>query len=578
MRTFNPITLLASCLLFSLFLMPQSAFAQKKIALLIGVNKYVKPGFTDLSYAERDVIKVGSELKKLGFEVTTLLGSGEGTSQATRQNILNTANQLVSPLNKKDMMIVMLAGHGQQFKTMVNNPNGERIEKEDSYYCPVDAIKSNPEYLFSISHLVDAILAPNVGRKMILVDACRDAPKDAGRGVQGRVVALPEDTAVLFSCRAGQQSSENDILQHGVFTHCVLEGLRGSATRSDELSWGDLSAYVTRRMASKEIKQYISEHRPQVPIPAGGISYTVLGKSTSGTSPAPQKVTPSISNQPKEDPDYLLGMKFYLGLDGENINRAKAFRHFKIAADRGHTVSKTYEVGQYAFGLGGIRKDLDRANRMARSFFPELLQVANNGDANAQNQVALFYQSGIGVQKDQARSLYWYKKSAEQKEPYAYVNLGLIYEYGLGVEVNLPQAFSYYKLAAKSHHAESQLKVGQYYYFGAVVQQNYLEAAYWYRKCADRNLALGQAAIASMYERGEGVGYDPEMAFYWYLRAANQKNPQAIIIVGNFYYDGFGTQVNYKKAVEWYRKAANTSDKEVVDAARLRLRNMGYQP
>ncbi len=40
--------------------------------------------------------------------------------------------------------------------------------------------------------------------------------------MQGRVVALPEDTAILFSCRAGQKSEERDDLKHSLFTVGLL--------------------------------------------------------------------------------------------------------------------------------------------------------------------------------------------------------------------------------------------------------------------------------------------------------------------------------------------------------------------
>lgn len=126
--------------------------------------------------------------------------------------------------------------------------------------------------------MIDDVLAPNVGRKLLLVDACRDAPRDPGRGsrgIQGRVIALPEDTAVLFSCRAGQESWDNDELQHGLFTYCVLEALRGEAGREQEVAWTDVVAHVNRRMASPKIRDRMP--RPQDPMSAGGVPYTVLG-------------------------------------------------------------------------------------------------------------------------------------------------------------------------------------------------------------------------------------------------------------------------------------------------------------
>jgi len=258
--------------------------ACSKVALLVGINKYQKPGLPELSYAESDVDAVAAELKTFGFEVTLLKGSSKGSEQATRENIEKTVRRVVAPLSKDDVMLVMLSGHGQQL--MVVTTDGGR--KDEAYYCPVDGEAGNPATLFSLSHLVDDILAPNVGRKMLLVDACRALPPDPsrgargiqGRGIQGRVIALPEDTAVFFSCRSGQESFERQELKHGLFTYCILEGLRGKAAQDNDVDWSGLVSHVSRRMGQPDMRRLMPADRAQDPIPAGGVPYTVLAHIT----------------------------------------------------------------------------------------------------------------------------------------------------------------------------------------------------------------------------------------------------------------------------------------------------------
>lgn len=273
--------------------------APKKVALLVGVNQYLKPGFKPLQFAEADVTAVAEELRKLGFSVTVLLGSGSGEAQATQANIEATARKMVAPLGQNDVALVMLSGHGQQLNS---DPDAVDLDKSQSYYCPVDAIVNRPETQFSLSHLVDDILAPNVGRKLLLVDACRDIPADRTRGrntkgIEGRIVSLPEDTAVFFSCRAGQTSFERDELGHGLFTYCVLEGLRGSAvSASGDVAWSALVAHVDRRMSEPDIVKYMPERMRQVPIPSGAMPFTVLGKVAVKATPIqhPSSFTNSI--------------------------------------------------------------------------------------------------------------------------------------------------------------------------------------------------------------------------------------------------------------------------------------------
>lgn len=270
-RLLGMLLVLSCCLRWAQTVAAQEETQARKVALLVGINAYKKPFLRDLQFAERDVEETAKELRKLGFDVTVLTGE-----QATRQKIDDAVKAMVRPLSKTDVALVMLCGHGIQ--RVVRTADGQY--KDDAFFCPYDAVKTDNSTLLSLSYLIDDVLAPNVGRKLLLVDACRNDP-DPGRGargIEGKVIALPEDTAVMFSCRKGQQSFENDELRHGLFTYTVLEGLRGAAGREGDVSWGDLVAYVNRQMASREFARYVPENRRQEPIPAGGVPYTVLGR------------------------------------------------------------------------------------------------------------------------------------------------------------------------------------------------------------------------------------------------------------------------------------------------------------
>src|SRR5262249_46808484 len=166
-----------------------------------------------------------------------------GDRHATRANIDKQLQELLQGIGKRDTVLVALSGHGLQFKAPGR-------ESEDAFYCPVDAVKGEPKTLFSLSYLIDEVLATKGGKNLVIVDACRDAPSDPTRGaggVQGRRMELPEDTAVFFSCSAGQRSYESEKAGggHGVFTHCLLEGLQGQAAQPNgDLTWSGLVRHV----------------------------------------------------------------------------------------------------------------------------------------------------------------------------------------------------------------------------------------------------------------------------------------------------------------------------------------------
>ncbi len=70
----------------------------------------------------------------------------------------------------------------------------------------------------------------------------------------------------------------------------------------------------------------------------------------------------------------------------------------------------------------------------------EFRMAAERGDARAQCILGDLYYNGIGVTKDYAESLNWYKKAAEQDDVKAQTNLGFMYKNGVGVKKNSAEA------------------------------------------------------------------------------------------------------------------------------------------
>ena len=69
----------------------------------------------------------------------------------------------------------------------------------------------------------------------------------------------------------------------------------------------------------------------------------------------------------------------------------------------------------------------------ARANFNRLLAAANEGDANAQNELGIAYADGNGVSRNQKQAVYWFRKSATQGNALGTCNLGLHYSKGWGV-------------------------------------------------------------------------------------------------------------------------------------------------
>lgn len=227
-----------------LLVMPSSTFAAEpavqKRAFLVGVAKYAKDGLADLEYCEDDMRALGAELTKQQFKVTTLLGR-EATGKRVNA-ALNTFIAESKELEKNDVVIVAFSGHGRQAQVARDGRTDE-----DAFFCPVDARATDPSTMLSISRLMEQLEAHSgSSQNLVLIDACRDNPGKGAKGIDGSTARrLPNKISILFSSSAGSRSFESSKVQHGVFTHLLLEGLRGeAANKRGQITWLSLADYV----------------------------------------------------------------------------------------------------------------------------------------------------------------------------------------------------------------------------------------------------------------------------------------------------------------------------------------------
>ena len=154
-------------------------------------------------------------------------------------------------------------------------------------------------------------------------------------------------------------------------------------------------------------------------------------------------------------------------------------------------------------------------------------KAAEQGHAEAQNNLGECYYYGNGVEKNYKEAAKWYRKAAEQGDAYAQCNLGYCYEYGRGVEKNYTEAVKWYRKAAEQGYAKAQYNLGVRYFDGRGVEKNYTEAVKWYRKATEQGHAWAQHNLGVCYERGEGVEKDLTEAVKWYRKAAEQGDEYA---------------------------------------------------
>ena len=121
-----------------------------------------------------------------------------------------------------------------------------------------------------------------------------------------------------------------------------------------------------------------------------------------------------------------------------------------------------------------------------RPSMESLRKAAEDGDAKAQCDLGLRYETGKDVGVDQAESVKWYRKAAEQGNAEAQCNLGVHYSVGMGIEKDMAEAVRWLRKSADQGFAEGQLYLGTCYDLGDGVKKDRVEAAKWYQKAVDQ--------------------------------------------------------------------------------------------
>jgi len=191
-----------------------------------------------------------------------------------------------------------------------------------------------------------------------------------------------------------------------------------------------------------------------------------------------------------------------------------------------------------------------------------LTEASQAGHAPSQNNLGHCYEFGKGVEKNDARAVEWYKKSASQGHSASFINLGYLQmkrrEYGA--------AFEQFSNACKDGSIDSWYYLGLMHEKGYYVPLNVFLAFDYFQKASREGHVLATLKIGDCYFSGSGgTARDYKKAYEIYLKLAMDGNPVAANNLGIMYEEGLGTEVDTESAEMWYNMA---SQKENPDAAR----------
>lgn len=86
-------------------------------------------------------------------------------------------------------------------------------------------------------------------------------------------------------------------------------------------------------------------------------------------------------------------------------------------------------------------------------------EAAEDGNAEAQNNIANLYYLGLGPARNIAQAAHWYQRAAFNGNSDAQINLGLMHANGLGVSLDLERAYGWFRFAHRNGNDRAKIWV-----------------------------------------------------------------------------------------------------------------------
>ncbi|UII33484.1 caspase family protein [Fulvivirga ulvae] len=230
--------------------------------LSVGINKYKNASY-NLNYAQPDAKAFTKKIIENSSKMFKSIRKTEiYDTEATKENIIKGFESIISQAQPEDVFVFYYAGHGTL-----------DMDSDNEYYLvPTDITKlyGDPAQLkekgISATDLKNHLSKVKSQKQLILMDACHSggAVKSinvrAAASEEKAIVQLARSSGVVMIASSGTQqfASEFEVLEHGVFTYALLEGLDGKADSGDN------------KITVNELKIFMEERVPELSDKYGG--------------------------------------------------------------------------------------------------------------------------------------------------------------------------------------------------------------------------------------------------------------------------------------------------------------------
>ena len=267
----------------------------KRAALFVGVNRYEDPEISNLNCAESDATELYAFFKHgAGYDDVRHLLSPDS------DELLDTAQQMVSHYGPDDTFLLFFAGHGVEYEgrhlLLCPKARYSRL-KYHQHAIPIDLLKEET--------------ATDGLNRVFILDACRSDLLAGTRsaGVSGmRDVQCLKDVAnekilrgslsILCSCDEGEQAREIAECQQGLFSKALLTVLEARLAEGVAFDLSDVA--IERLLLTMQdlaaTYRLACQQRPWVQR-SGGVPYILFGTTEDEDRTALDRVKPERSEQ-----------------------------------------------------------------------------------------------------------------------------------------------------------------------------------------------------------------------------------------------------------------------------------------
>ncbi len=225
----------------------------KTIAIVIGIEKYTPMnGITPVKYAEKDVKKF-KDLLVGNLNVTEENIHEFVNENACKSSLEYNLKSLFYSLTEEDRLIFYYVGHG------FHNGTTNFLSTYDLHSLNISETAVSLRKI-----LLDPLQKSKCKNALIFIDACAQSFQDENE--RSHISGINDEDFILItrefpyyatflSCQTGQSSYSSDVLQNGIWTHHLVQAVRGEIPETIREC-----GYITDRLLSDYLSTKVAEY------------------------------------------------------------------------------------------------------------------------------------------------------------------------------------------------------------------------------------------------------------------------------------------------------------------------------